>query len=175
MAESPNKTPHRKQRVIKIGQYYLGNVRDEDLDLPTKQNTMLQIITYSPHGICTDDEQEAKNFMFYVAEQAYGVKVPDMEGNMRLNLLQYSKLLAKVIRSYDVSIKNHSIIPRQLLWYILMKEEREETRPVYGWLYCAVESFLSKSTESRAGVIRECAKYYKNFPNTMYKRENEVL
>jgi len=175
MADSPNKTPRRKQRIIKMGDYYLGNVPDDELVLPTEQNTLLQIIAYSPHGLCTDDEHEAKNYMYYLVEQVYGIKVPDMEGNLQLNLLQYAESLAESIRSYDVSIKNHSIIPRRLLWYIIMKEEREVGRPVYGWFYQAVDLFLSKSTESRAGVIRECAKYYKNFPHTMYKQDNEML
>ena len=114
--------------------------------------------------------------MYYIAEQAYGIKVPQMEGNMRINLVQYAELLADEIRMHDdIAVKNHSIIPRRLLWYILMKEEREEHRPVYGWFYCAVSSYMSKTLESRAGIQRECVKYYKNFPNVMYKRDNEML
>ena len=175
MADSPNKTHQHGHQIVAMSECCLGNVPDEEVSFPIEQNTIHQIIAHSPHGMSAKNAHVAKNCLCFAAEQACGVKVPNANEKMRLNLLQHSKALAQEISMHPVLVKSEAMLPQRLLWCLLLKEEREGHKPAHGWLSHAVQSSIKASPERRTIIVWDCVEHCKNHPHAMHKRDNQVL
>ena len=147
------------------------------LVLPKEKLSLAQIVIQSAEGLDTDDNEKGKNSIYYVAENAYGMKFQDMPFAVQLNVAEYVGRMAELIGQHTIVIAGNATLPRRLLFYLIEIHDGDYfgVRSAYGRFYTIIRGFLEKTKEQKENIIEECMEHYKTHGNHVHTRPGEAF
>ena len=140
-------------------------IGDDEVRMPNERKSIFLVIKHSPKGMATNNYPAARNYMYHIFEQVYGVELREQPIRTRTHLDQHVAALNRYLKEHPYkNACGTPVLSRRLLIFLLGSNERDPDIPVYAWFNHTVQEFVELNDKDQKDIVNKCQKFFLTAP-----------